>query len=218
MTVAAVVFDFDYTLAVPDRPREEILTDATESVGARDISRDEYQAVHARYLDAESREPIFAELLGEDSEVDPADLAAAYREAVGESLRPVAGVPDLLASLGAEYRLGLLTNGSVRAQQSKLDQFDWVGEFDATLVTGTLEAGKPDRRAFDAILDALGVEPGEAVYVGDDPEADVVGAKGVGMYAVQVLYDGGPDPAPEADAHVAQESLAAELPGILDSL
>ena len=218
MTVSAVVFDFDYTLTVPDRPRQEVLDEATAAVGAPDLSREAYLEAHSRHLDTETRTPIFAELLGEDSEIDPAALADAYREKVAESLRPVAGVSDLLADLREEYALGLLTNGPADAQQSKLDRFGWIDCFDAVVITGNLDAGKPDERAFRAVLDELGVEPEAAVYVGDDPEADVEGAKAAGMRAVQVVFDGGPDHHPDADAHVERDALAAELPRILDGL
>ncbi|WP_134670105.1 HAD family hydrolase [Halorussus marinus] len=219
MTVTAVVFDFDYTLTVPDRPRQEVLDDATEAVGAPRIDRATYLDVHADYLDVESRTPIFADILdAADSDADPAALAEAYREALGDALAPVEGVPGLLADLRERYRLGLLTNGSTRAQRSKLEAFEWVDAFDATVVTGELDAGKPDERAFAAILDELGVAPERAVYVGDDPEADVHGAQAAGMAAIQVVFDGGPDPAPAADAHVERDRLAAELPGLLESL
>jgi len=219
VTVTAVVFDFDYTLTVPGRPRQEVLDDATDAVGAPRIDRATYLEVHADYLDAEDRTPIFADILDEKgSDADPAALAEAYREGLSDALEPVAGVPGLLADLRGRYRLGLLTNGSVRAQRSKLEAFDWVDAFDATIVTGELEAGKPDERAFAAILDALGVAPEEAVYVGDDPDADVRGARAAGMKTVQVVFDGGPEPAPEADARVERDRLAAELPGLLDDL
>jgi len=219
VTVTVVVFDFDYTLTVPDRPRQEVLDDATEAVGAPHIDRATYLEVHGDYLDVESRTPIFADILdAAGSDADPAALAEAYRDALRDALAPVEGVPGLLADLRGRYRLGLLTNGSVRAQRSKLEAFDWVDAFDATIVTGELDAGKPDERAFAAILDALGVAAEDAVYVGDDPDADVRGAKAVGMKTVQVVFDGGPEPAPEADAHVERDRLATELPGLLEDL
>ncbi|MFC4447688.1 HAD family hydrolase [Halorussus aquaticus] len=218
MTISAVIFDFDETLAVPARSREAVLAESTEAVGAPDLSREAYLEAHAKHLDSESRTPIFAEMLPEDSDVDPEELADAYRQKVAESLRPVEGVPGLLADLREEYALGLLTNGPSKAQWSKLDQFDWIDRFDATAITGDLAAGKPDVRAFEAVLDDLGVEPDEAVYVGDDPEADVEGARNAGLYAVQVLYEGSPDRHPDAHAYVERDSLAADLPGIVRDL
>lgn len=218
MTLSAVVFDFDHTLTAPGRPRQAVLDDSTEAVGAPDLTREDYLDAHSRHLDSDSRVPIFADLLPDDSDADPEELSEVYREKVAESLREVDGVAGLLADLQADYALGLLTNGPSKAQRGKLDRFDWVDTFDAIAVTGDLDAGKPDERAFEAILSALGVEPGEAVYIGDDPEADVEGAKSAGMYAVQVVYEDGPDRHPDADAHVERGSLAADLPKILENL
>jgi len=218
VTLSAVVFDFDYTLTVPDRPRQAVLDDATAAVGAPDLSREEYLEAHSRHLDSPDRTPIFADILPEDSDTDPEELAAAYREKVADSLVAVEGVAGLLADLREEYALGLLTNGPTDAQMSKLDRFDWVDNFDAVVVTGDLDAGKPDERAFRAVLSDLGVAPENAVYVGDDPEADVEGARNAGLRAIQVVFEGGPDPHPDADAHVERDSLAADLPGILKTL
>ncbi|WP_252699241.1 HAD family hydrolase [Natronosalvus vescus] len=215
---AAVVFDLDYTLAVPDRDRETILTDATAAADAPSLSRDAYLEAHSRHLTGESREPIFEELLEPyDTSADPEAVAAAYRQTIADSLRPLPGVESMLEELRSEYRLGLLTNGPIRAQRDKLETLGWESAFDAALVTGELEAGKPDPRAFEAILEALGVEPADAVYVGDDIDADIEGATRANMDAIQVvLEDTKPDP--RATAYVEQKRIAAELPGILRSL
>ena len=42
---------------------------------------------------------------------------------------------------------------------------------------------KPEPEIFRATLARAGVGPSEAVHIGDNPEADVVGAQGVGMRA-----------------------------------
>jgi putative hydrolase of the HAD superfamily len=218
MTPSAVVFDFDYTLTVPDRPRQAVLDEATAAVGAPDLSREEYLEAHSRHLDSEDRTPIFADILPEDSDTDPEALTEAYREKVADSLVEVEGVAGLLADLREEYALGLLTNGPTEAQLSKLDRFDWVDHFDAVVVTGDLDAGKPDERAFRAILSDLGVSADEAVYIGDDPEADVEGARDAGLHSIQVVWEDGPDPHPDADGHIERESLAAGLPELLKKL
>lgn len=46
--------------------------------------------------------------------------------------------------------------------------------------------GKPTRAYFEAALGELGSEPGDAVMVGDDIDADIGGAKALGMRAVLV--------------------------------
>ncbi|MDS0475453.1 HAD family hydrolase [Natrinema sp. 1APR25-10V2] len=213
----AVVFDLDYTLAVPRRDRATILDEATTTTGAPSLSRDDYLEAHRRNLTTETREPIFADLLA-DSDADPAKVATAYRETIADDLEPLPGVEAMLADLRGEYRVGLLTNGPVRAQRDKLETLGWEDTFDAALVTGELEAGKPDPRAFEAIAAELSIEPSEAVYVGDEVEADVRGATETGMAAIQVLLEDGPDPDPRAVAHVEQRELATALSGLVADL
>lgn len=202
-----MVFDLDYTLAVPARDRQTLLDEATAAAGVRDIDRQEYLDAHGSDLASETRAPIFEALLDEGS---PQEAARAYRRAINDSLVPVAGAADLVADLRERYRVGVLTDGPVRAQWSKLEALGWTDLFDDVVVTGALPAGKPDPRAFEAILDELGVVPGETVHVGDHPEADVRGAAAAGLLAVQVL-DGRYEPVPEADAHICRAELAAEL-------
>ncbi|WP_435063134.1 HAD family hydrolase [Halobaculum sp. EA56] len=217
--IRSVGFDLDYTLAVPERSRSALLADALDAGGAAELAgtvdRQSYLDAHARHRTADSREPVFADLLApHDVEADPADLATAYREAVTGAIVPVEGARDLVADLRERYRVGVLTNGPVRAQTAKLDHLGWWEDFDTVHISGDLPAGKPDERAFAALLEGLGTAPEETVYVGDHPVEDVRGAAAVGINTVQVL-GGGDEPAPEADASVARDRLAADLPGIL---
>lgn len=219
MAPRAVGFDLDETLAVPVRDRSTILREATRDVDAPALTRSSYLDAHGRHLTRESRAPIFADLLdGHDTTADPERLAAAYRERIADSLALLDGTERLLDALRGDYRVGLLTNGPVVAQRDKIDVLGLADAFDVSLVSGELAAGKPDERAFAALVDALDVDAAEAVYVGDDPEADVRGASQASLHVVQVVYDGGPEPSPLADAHVARSSLVATLPDIVHSL
>jgi putative hydrolase of the HAD superfamily len=83
------------------------------------------------------------------------------------------------------------------------------------IATFSDEAGecKPAPGIFHRTLSALGVEPAEAVFVGDTPELDVVGPQQVGMWTVQIgdqVRDGG-------HPH-ARISALSELPAALRSL
>ena len=220
VVIRAVGFDLDDTLAVPERSRAALLDDALQAGGVSElvgtVDRESYLDAHARHRTADSREPVFVDLLDpHDVDANPAAVATAYREAVTGALVPVAGAVEVVASLREEYRVGLLTNGPVRAQAAKLDHLGWWNEFDTVHISGDLPAGKPDRRAFEALLAGLGTEPGETAFVGDHPVEDVGGAAALGIHTVQVLGEGD-EPTPEADATVRRDRLAADLPGILD--
>ncbi len=211
MALRAVVFDLDYTLAVPDRDRQALLEAASDAAGVRPIARQEYLDAHAADLASETRAPIFDALLEEG---DPEEVASAYRVAIENALRPVEGAAALVRDLRETYRVGLLTDGPTRAQWGKLETLGWTDLFDAVVVTGALPAGKPDPRTYEAILDELGVAAAETVFVGDHPEADVRGAAAAGMVAVQVL-DGRHERVPGADAVLDREHLARGLRDLL---
>lgn len=216
MDTAAVAFDLDDTLAVTRIDRETLLEAALREAGAPQRSRQAYLRAHAENLTARSREPVF-ERLFESEDIDAAAVAQAYRDRVNAALEPVPGVEEMLADLRGRYRLGLLTNGPVVAQRSKLDALGWTDAFDAALVTGELAAGKPEPAAFESLLAELGTEASETVFVGNDVTADVQGAVAAGIDAVQVCYPAGPARDPDAFAHVERDELAAELPPILDA-
>ncbi|MDS0299639.1 HAD family hydrolase [Halogeometricum sp. S1BR25-6] len=219
MTIRAVGFDLDYTLAIPTRDREMILRDAATAAGAPPLSRDAYLDAHSEHLTGETRAPIFETLLrARDSDADPDAVAASYREHIADALVPVDGAEAFLADLRERYPVGLLTNGPRVAQRDKLATLGWEDAFDAALVTGELAAGKPNAAAFEALLDALGSEAGETAYVGDDVNADIGGARGAGLVPIQVIFEGGPDPDSHAAAHIERDELTDRLPAVLDGL
>jgi len=211
MEPTAVVFDLDNTLAVTRRDRQTLLDEATDAADVRPIDRAEYLAAHGEDLASETRAPIFDSIIDEG---DPGAVAASYRDAIRRDLAPVDGAESLVRDLRTDYRVGLLTDGPMRAQHDKLEHLGWTDLFDAAVVTGSLPAGKPDERAFRAILDALDVEPAETVFVGDNPTADIEGAAAAGLVTVQVLRDG-ETPSAAAHATVSAESLVEELRGLL---
>lgn len=55
--------------------------------------------------------------------------------------------------------------------------------FDAVIVSAEVGVEKPNPCLFEAACDALGVEPGDAVHVGDDRRNDLYGARDAGCFA-----------------------------------
>jgi putative hydrolase of the HAD superfamily len=90
-----------------------------------------------------------------------------------------------LSSLRASgFKLGLITNGSVRMQSRKLECLTLAPMFDAILISDAEGISKPDRRIFHRALERLNANPAQAVFVGDHPEVDVAGARAAGMRAI----------------------------------
>lgn len=211
---SAVVFDLDDTLVVTERDRTTLLEDAADQAKVPlSFDRAAYLDAHREHSGSESRFPVFEALVGSDA----AALTGAYRAVVGEALAPVGGAEELLETLQARYPIGLLTDGPGRTQRDKLRRLGWTDRFDSVVVTGPIEAPKPDRRGFETVASELGADPGDSVYVGDDPERDIAGATAAGLDTVQVCYPDGPDPHPDATATIRRADLRS-LPSVLEEL
>ena len=69
-----------------------------------------------------------------------------------------------------------------------LERQGLVERVDVVVLSSEVGKRKPHPAIFRRALDELGVEPDEALFVGDRLEADVLGASRVGMGTVQALW------------------------------
>ncbi|WP_255192042.1 HAD family hydrolase [Natronobeatus ordinarius] len=139
------------------------------------------------------------------------DLIAAFHDRIG-SLEPYPGAPRLLERLGAERRLGLITDG--RNGREKLAELGLESAFDAVWVSPERGVTKREPDPFEETLAILDVDPDEAAYVGDHPTIDVAVPNTLGMRTVRVRQgryaaESGPEP------DVELESIG-ELPTVLE--
>jgi putative hydrolase of the HAD superfamily len=124
--------------------------------------------------------------------------------------------PDTLPGLDAlraDYRLGLLSNGSRLPETVGL-----IGYFESVVFAQDHRVAKPEKGIFEIVERQLGVGPEGCVLVGDHQVNDVVGAKGAGWRAVWIDRDGivpFPEDSPRPDAVVA---TLTELPEVLRRL
>lgn len=96
------------------------------------------------------------------------------------------GTDEVLRDLKRRgYRLGVVSNadGTVEAL---LESLGLRHHFEFVIDSGSVGVEKPDPRIFRMALERMGVEPHEALYVGDVYEIDVVGARAAGMPAVLI--------------------------------
>ena len=95
-----------------------------------------------------------------------------------------------LRGLRANYRMGLITNGAPDLQREKLVHSGLEPFFDAIIVSGEVNVGKPDPRIFALALERLGARPDEAAMVGDSPARDITGALNAGVRAIMIKRAG----------------------------
>jgi HAD superfamily hydrolase (TIGR01549 family) len=91
------------------------------------------------------------------------------------------GCRTVLSCLARRFRLGVVTNGIDRVQRARLEASRLDAFFDAVVTSEGCGFAKPDPRILQVALDALGVAPRSALYVGDDPDVDGGAAAGAGV-------------------------------------
>ena len=90
-----------------------------------------------------------------------------------------------LRSLLPRYRLGVVTNFAYPpAVYSILGKFSLEKIFDPVVISGEVGWIKPNPIIFQVALSRLKLGADQVVFVGDDPETDIRGAKNVGMKTV----------------------------------
>jgi putative hydrolase of the HAD superfamily len=130
----------------------------------------------------------------QDYHVSPDDsrIAAAvnaYFSAFLDHCRLLPRTKEMLTALQASYRLGLLSNFTHGPAARKLlfhvglDPF-----FQVVIISGELGYRKPHPLPFQELVKHLGVQSHQVVYVGDDPEPDILGAKQAGLNPVWTTY------------------------------
>ena len=106
------------------------------------------------------------------------------------------------------WRLGILTNGLPATQRAKVEALGLNSRVDAVLYAEEhAPGGKPSRAAFDAAVNAVGVAPGQVVFVGDNLVKDIQGARAAGLRTIRVAAPGARRAEDDADAIVTLEDV-----------
>ena len=203
MSLRAVLFDVDFTLA---RPGPELGPEGYRRLGERfglvlDPSR--YGEARERAVEQLRRHPeldhdeevwiVFTEAIvrGMGGDSDRAREAAEEMTRAWEHAHNFELYDDVLPTLAAlrehTLKLGLVSNTG-----RDLDAFvaHHRLDVDALLSSGAHGKTKPHPTIFRAVLERLGVEPEDAAMVGDSLDDDIEGARALGMRAILLDRDG----------------------------
>lgn len=237
--VAGVILDFDYTLAAPARPLDQLMDEGARNAEAymRSTGMDLPPDFHTNIIEArrfaleksdEEREEHIADdamsfllqFFGYPASVmDPAVLARAVDifyapEMTAWTLRP--GAREMLDALRADgFRLALMTNYSADRVFQRIVDFLGVRDyFDICLSSAGVEFRKPDPAFLQIALDRWDVMPYEVVVVGDSLVHDIAGGMELGTMTVRVRGETSPQIAHEneqAPAHLRADAEIDEL-------
>ncbi|PWK06956.1 HAD family hydrolase [Tumebacillus permanentifrigoris] len=138
-------------------------------------------------------------------DVDGQDLQAVadfYSQVYQASRRPVPGAVELLTALRAQgTTIAVLTNHMTHVQVDKLEACGLLPLIDHLITSEDVGVQKPDPQIFHKALEICGVQPQDALMVGDSWSADILGAQAVGLPSVWLNRRRTPIP----DAQVAVE-------------
>jgi len=151
----------------------------------------------------------------------------AYFSAFLPNCNLIPGTTEMLEALKGPYRLGLLSNFThAPAAREIIDGVGLSPFFEVVIISGELGYCKPHPLIFRQLIEQLGVEKDQILYVGDDPEPDITGAQRAGLQPVWMTYvrdrdlplsPGVPSGRPEnPDGHVPRISTWGELFDLLD--
>ena len=206
MPLRAVLFDVGETLVHPSPSFPELFSTVVAAEGhsrSPDAVIDASRAVFHRFSEA-ARD---VELWTTSPERSARFWKSVYERMLGELDIPDDGrIADVLYATftdPANYALfddvepaldELEAAGLVLAIVSNFEAWleDLLGtlgvrdRFSVRVISGREGVEKPDARIFQLALDRLAVDPGDAMYVGDNPEFDVAPAAALGMTPVLI--------------------------------
>ena len=195
--IKAVIFDLDNTLTdfmLAKRNAIRAAADAMIDTGLKMDQDTVYDAIFKLYDEIGiEHQRVFNKFLEQEvGVVEDSVLASAvcaYRRAREAALVPYPHVLLTIHRLVKDgYKLAVVSDAPrfeawLRLSYLRLNHF-----FDVVLAHDDTKHHKPSPIPFEMALDRLGVEPHEALMIGDWPERDIVGAGGVGLHTVYARY------------------------------
>jgi HAD superfamily hydrolase (TIGR01549 family) len=202
LTLRAVLFDVDFTLA---KPGPDLGPDGYRLLGRRfglDLDPTRYAEARAAAIETLEKHPE----LDHDEEVWVLFTERIIRGMGGDSERAYECAVEMTRAWEHAHNFELYEDTlpvleELRARGIKLGLVSNTGrdlaafvahhglDIDVALSSGSHGKVKPDPSIFRAALDRLGVLAEEAAMVGDSPEDDIEGARALGMRAFLVDRD-----------------------------
>jgi putative hydrolase of the HAD superfamily len=192
MPIRGILFDLDGTLVnrqiTLDVLANELATTYAEDLD--DIDTEDFLNI-IREADGKGyrpKEDVFQSFIQNLPWINPPtveDLTDFWYTTYPKCAQPMKGAYDVLETLKTRgFKLGLITNGTERAQMGKIERLDFQAYFDTLIISETAGIKKPDPEIFKMALTDLNLTAAETYYVGDHPINDIAGAETIGMTGI----------------------------------
>ncbi|MGA9239940.1 YjjG family noncanonical pyrimidine nucleotidase [Robiginitalea sp.] len=111
-------------------------------------------------------------------------LSEAYIENLSSHTHLLPNCMEILEYLHKGYKMHIITNGFEEVQTRKLQNSGIAHYFRTVVNSDRAGVKKPDPRIFTMAIEAAGIQPESGVMIGDSLEADIKGARAVGLQAL----------------------------------
>jgi len=210
--IQAVIFDFDDTLidwSGQTQPYPEIyrfhieslyafLSEANHALPDYETFFQQYQEVVKQAWDEAKTvwagvnfssllQTLFRNLSLDLTQIDMQAAMCAFNWQPVPGVAPFADTHATLQTLKQQgYKLGLITNSMMPMwmRDIELRAYQLLDYFDARLTSGDFGYMKPHPAIYNEALKRLDCTPARAIFVGDRPANDIVGAKEAGLISV----------------------------------
>lgn len=196
-------FDLDHTLWDFDRNSAECITELFDTFRLADLGI-ESAAEFSRHFIAINRQlwadfdknliehtyirkhrfPLVFRAMGVDESAVHADLNVEYLKLLPRKPHLLESAKELLDYLNGRYTMHIITNGFAEIQAVKMDSSEIAHYFTHVVTSENANAKKPNPLVFQYAMEISGTHASESLMIGDNYEADILGAKGVGLDTV----------------------------------
>ena len=215
----AILFDLDDTLYDFYSYRIKRLQSALVKILKRYKHLDQDQLISTAIVEQvyTAQLPAFLRCNGVEDESLIADACDSHALEWFERMVLADDTLQTLQTLHSRFKLGLVTNGPVRIQWSKIERFGLSKHMDTLVISDEVGVAKPDAAIFFIALERLDVTHAEALFVGDSPEHDLRGAYAAGIPCIWMNRRGAslPTNVPPPMATIMQ---LGDLPPLLEKL
>lgn len=196
--IRAVLFDIDNTLIDFVKMKNYSCKDAVEAMVSaglplkKDAAMKRLMKLYEKYGIEYQRifQPFVKQVMDRYDWKVIASGVVAYRRAKATLLQPYPKtIPTLIALREKGLKLGIVSDAPRMQAWTRLVESGLADFFDVVVTKDDVRGlMKPSPAPFHAAVSRMGVKPAEMLFVGDNVNRDVLGAKKAGMTAVLAKY------------------------------
>lgn len=196
-------FDLDHTLWDFDRNSAECIAELFDTFRLADVgiaSSEEFSRhfiiinrklwsdydknlIEHNYI-RQHRFPMVFKSLGVDENAIQADLNAEYLRLLPCKPHLLESAREILDYLHGRYIMHIITNGFAEIQAVKMASSEIAHYFTHVITSENAKAKKPESVVFQYAIKLSGTTAAESLMIGDNYEADILGAKRAGIDTV----------------------------------